>query len=133
MNPKPKTQNTTKMNTSKASFRSIVVGLVILVTSAFATSVYREVAAPYGNTTQEGMVYGVPNGAYVEWAVGAGGYAGWAVVMLGSGMNVSQTAGPGQYYSDVTTSSGGDMYYYLHAYAAYPGYDYAYAMFYVGW
>jgi|GEM_PF-6553827 len=121
------------MNNKAGLIRSIVV-LAVLATSAFATSVFKEVYSPYsGRNSDEGMVYGVPNGANVEWAVGAWGYAGSATLLLGSGMNVSQTAGPGQYYYDVTTSTGGDMYYYLSAYAAYPGYDSAYAMFYVGW
>lgn len=122
------------MKNKSALIRSIVVALAVLATSAFATSVFKEVYAPSsGSNTDEGVVYGVPSGAYAEWSVSASGYAGWATIMLGSGMNVSQSAGPGQSYYDVTTSSGGDMYYYLSAYSAYPGYDGAYAMFYVGW
>ena len=125
------------MKTVSGRVIALILGVSILAFAAntFAGQFFTSVSAPWGQSIVEGMVYNVPAGANVEWEVDASGPGGYAQIMLGGDLNVNIAAsGSGvQQYYDVTSTSGGNIYYYLHAYTAYPELDSAYGMFYVGW
>jgi hypothetical protein len=111
------------------------VGILAFAANTFADQFFTSVSAPWGQSIVEGMVYNVPAGANVEWEVDASGPGGYAQIMLGGDLNVNVAAygsGVRQYY-DVTSTSGGNIYYYLHADASNTGQDGAYGMFWVGW
>jgi len=122
------------MKTVSGRALALILGVSILAfaTNVFAGQLYTSVSAYAGSQDiKEGWV-NVPGPANVEWEVDASGYAGSCTIVLGGDLNVNETASPGNYHYDVTTTAGGGTYYYLHAYTAYPD-DYASGMIWIGW